>query len=143
MAAGRDAHAVQSALEGAVCAELLNQGVRHEHRSLHFRVRDASGAVSRYDPQIVVRRGSIVFLLEPMMLDAQMGDKVALMARFLEQHSPELVLVVIAAEGVRPRLPSEAYDEVYDTVDLPRIVQRIREQDPEGVVDPFRKARGP
>jgi hypothetical protein len=130
-------------LEGALCAELRNQDVGHEHRSLHFRIRDESGAVTRYDPPIVVRRGSIVFLLEPLSLDMQVDEKAALLARFLEQHSAELVLVAVAEAGVRPRLPAEAYDEVYDAADLPRVVRRIREQDPGGIVEPFTKDRGP
>lgn len=135
-----DRHAAKSDLERAICTELTAQGMEHEHRSLHFRVRDPAGRVTSYDPDIVVRRGAIVFLIEPVT-EATDAGRIALMAQFLEQHSPELVLVAVAPASIFERLPADAYDERYDVSDLMRIVRRIREQNPDDIIVPFRKDR--
>jgi hypothetical protein len=140
LAPAADPHETRSDLERTICEELAAQGLSHEHRSLHFRVRDASGALLGYDPTLVVRRGPIVFLVEAVT-EATDASRIALMARFLEQHSPDLVLVVLARRAVLETLPAEAYDERYDAADVPRAVRRIREQDPEGIVEPFLKDR--
>lgn len=141
MAGPGDRHESRTGLEGDVCAQLRSQGVDHEHRSLHFRVRDATGAVTRYDPDIVVRRGAIVFLVEPVIASPEARGRLALVARFLEQHSPELILVVIADAAVRDQVPADAYDELYDSTQVPAVVRRMRDQDPGGIVEPFRKER--
>jgi hypothetical protein len=137
--AGR--HEARTELERSLCAELTSQGVSHEHRSLHFRVTDATGSATRYDPPLVVRRGSIVFLLEPIPEAA--ADRIGIMSKFLEQHSPELVLVVVAPAALFPRIPPDAYDERYDAADLAQVVRRIRDQDPAAIVEPFPKDRLP
>ncbi|MGQ0796626.1 MAG: hypothetical protein ACT4OI_01985 [Methanobacteriota archaeon] len=111
----------------------------HEHRSLRFRVQGERGDVP-FRPGIVVRRGSVLFLLEAV--DAPDADaKAEVLAKFLQQHSPEIVLLVVAPEPVVERFPPEAYDEVYAEADLPRAVRRILEQDPRGFVRPFEKRR--
>ena len=115
------------------------QGVPHEHRSLHFRVRLASGDAAQYNPGLVARRGPILFLVEP--LENADGDlrRLELLAAFLDQHSPEIVLVVVAPAGRIASLPTSSYDEVYASDDLADIVRRIREQDPKGMIRPFPK----
>ena len=121
---------------------MRTQGVAHEHRSLHFRVRMASGDVSRYDPDLVARRGPIVFLLEP--LEGAEGDarRLDLLTAFLDQHSPEIVLVVVTPRQRLADLPSSAYDEAYAAEDLAAVARRIREQDPQGIIRPFPKPKG-
>ena len=125
-------------MEARICETLRRQGVPHEHGSLRFRVRMPSGETQEFRPHIVARRGPILFLLEPVGKDAGKA-RMDLLSRFLEQHSPEIVLVVVA-DGVRlGDLPPGAYDEAYATADLPTLVRRIRLQDPHGMVPPFRK----
>ena len=136
-----DPHATRSTLEAALCIELREQGLPHEHRSLHFRVHVAEGESARYDPSLVVRRGPILFLIEP--LDATTDDRarLELLTAFLDQHSPEIVLIVIAPPGRVVELPTASYDEVYGSDDLAAVVRRIREQDPNGMIRPFPKPR--
>ena len=114
------------------------QALLHEHRSLRFRVRDERGGTEDYAPAIVARRGSILFLVEPLA-SAREEDAVNRLSRFLEQHSPEIVLVVVTADVGVHEIPREAYDEIYAGSDVGRLTARIREQDPEGVVRPFEK----
>lgn len=136
-----DPHTSRSALEGALCSELRAQGVPHEHRSLHFRVQLASGESVRYDPDIVARRGPILFLIEPFEGTRDEASRLQLLAAFLEQHSPEIVLAIVAPRGRVAALPNASYDEVYPSDDLAAIVRRIREQDPRGIVRPFPKPK--
>ena len=63
------------------------------------------------------------------------------LTRFLEQHSPEIVLVIVAPDPKVRTLPVGAYDEIYAESDIARMTQRIREQDPDGIVLPFEKPR--
>lgn len=137
-----DPHASRSALETALCSEMRAQGVDHEHRSLHFRVQLAGGGSVRYDPDLVVRRGSILFLVEPLEAPRDERSRLGLLAAFLEQHSPEIVLVVVAPPNRAATLPSTSYDEVYPSDDLSAVVRRMREQDPRGIVRPFPKPKG-
>ena len=132
------AHRTRTKLEAAICAEMDRQQVAHGHRVLHYRVRMKSGKVARYEPAIAVHRGPILFLVEPF---AALGGAVERTTRFLDQHSPEIVLAVVAPARIAAKLPPESYDELYEAGDVPRLVQRIREQDPHGAVRPFRKRR--
>jgi hypothetical protein len=134
------AHRTESTAERALCVEMARQGVDHQHRSLRFRVASAEDADVPYRPGIVVRRGSTLFLVEVIAAD-DAAAKANLLAGFLAQHSPEIVLVAVVPDDVRAGFPPEAYDELYSDADLARIVRRIREQDPEGFVEPFDKRR--
>jgi len=135
----RGGHACLTKLETAVCEEMGRQGLDHEHRSLRFRVRGSRGRASKYAPAIVARRGPILFLVEPVA-GARRGG-IGRLAGFLEQHSPELVLVVVAPDASLDAIPREAYDEIYPASEIPRAIARIREQDPDGIVLPFEKGR--
>ncbi len=132
-------HETRSAVEAAVCEAMRRQNVSHEHRSLRFRVQMASGESVEYRPGIVARRGPILFLVEDLAADAR--ARVELLSRFLGQHSPEIVLVVLAPKDDMARVPAEAYDELYDSADVTRVVRRIRLQDPAGIIKPFPKPR--
>lgn len=131
-------HGGGTKLERALCEELGRQEVPHEHGSLRFRIRLASGENAPYRPALVVRRGSILFLLEPLPSPIDPA-RIAMIERFLEQHSPEIVFIAVAAREDVSRLPPTSYDEAYPDDDLARVVARVRSQDPEGIVDPFAK----
>jgi len=135
---GVPGHETRTKLEAAVCAEMARQELPHEHRTLHYRVRMKSGKVAKYDPAIVVRCGPILFLVEPCL---SLGGPVERATRFLDQHSPEIVMAVVAPRRIAAKLPPESYDELYEEGDVPRLVQRIREQDPLGAARPFPKRR--
>lgn len=141
MGSAPDAHASRSGLEAALCAEMRAQRVPHEHRSLHFRVRLASGDVAQYDPDLVARRGPIVFLVEPLEGAEADRRRLDLLAAFLDQHSPEIVLVVVTPSERIAVLPPPSYDEAYGSEDLGSVVRRIREQDPRGIIRPFPKPK--
>ena len=132
------AHATRSDLERSLCEELARHGLGHEHRSLHFHVELGSGERQPYDPAIVVRRGGVLFVIEPMEADAR-AERVETVTRFLEQHSPEIVFILVAPATVLEGLPPEAYDEAYPSEELGRAVARIRDQDPTGFLEPFPK----
>jgi len=132
------AHKTKTKLEAAVCEEMDRQRVAHAHRVLSYRVRMKSGKDAPYRPAIVAHRGPILFLVEPCLSYAPRGA-VRRHARFLEQHSPEIVLVLVAPKPVADRLPPESYDELYMDAQLARLVSRIRDQDPRGAVQPFSK----
>ncbi len=135
----RERHDSKTTLEAAVCQEMVRQGLLHEHRSLHFRVHDEAESHAKFSPAIVARRGPILFLVEPVPTATRpMIDR---LTRFLEQHSPEIVLVIVAPDPKVRTLPVEAYDEIYAESDIARLTQRIREQDPDGIVLPFEKPR--
>lgn len=133
------AHTTRTGLEKALCEEMERQGVGHEHRSLHFRIREPSGADAPYDPEIVARRGSILFLVEPLA-DVK-GDRrrIEVLSKFLDQHSPEIVLIAVLPANQIAVLPAECYDEVYPDTAIADVARRIREQDPKGIVRPFLK----
>ncbi len=134
----RGGHACDTQLEQSVCAEMQRQGLAHEHRSLHFRVADETGGTVDYMPAIVARRGSILFLVDSVD-SATDRDAIHRFSRFLEQHSPELVLVLVTTDDAVERVPPEAYDEVYAVSDVGRLTARIRSQDPKGIIRPFEK----
>ena len=136
---GRAGHESRTKLETAVCSEMVRQGLRHEHRSLRFLVRDAADATAKYSPAIVARRGPILFLVEPVATMTR--PTIKRLTGFLDQHSPEIVLVVVAPDAKVRKVPQEAYDEIYPESELARMTRRIREQDPEGIVWPFEKPR--
>ncbi len=133
-------HETRSGLEAEVCEAMRRQNLAHEHRSLRFRVRMATGETVEYRPDIVARRGPILFLIEPMggKVDAARAE---LLTRFLEQHSPEIVLVALAAREAMAHVAPGAYDELYDAADVAAVVRRIRLQEPGGMVRPFPKPR--
>ena len=135
----RDAHASRSPLERAVCARMRQAGVAHEHGSLHFRVHLDEGKVAEFTPALVARRGAILFLVEPLQGESSDRKRLALLARFLETHSPEIVLILVTTDPDVSGLSPASYDEVYTAADLARVVRRIKEQDPRGIVLPFRK----
>ena len=112
----------------------------HEHRSLKFRVRDDEGNETSYAPAIVARRGPILFLVEPVRSVRGRGAT-ASFSRFLEQHSPEIVFVVVTTDEMVHRFAQEAYDEIYGESAIGTLITRIRKQDPEGIVHPFEKPR--
>ncbi len=119
---------------------MRRQNLAHEHRSLRFRVRLPSGGTVEYRPDIVARRGAILFLIESMESEGD-AARVELLSRFLDQHSPEIVLIVLAPKETIGGLPASAYDEIYDAADVAAVVRRIRRQDPGGMVRPFPKGR--
>jgi len=100
----------------------------------------SSGETVEYRPDLVARRGAILFLVEPIerAVDAARTE---LLTRFLDQHSPEIVLVVLASKGAMGDVPPESYDELYDAADVTTVVRRIRKQEPGGIVRPFPKPR--
>src|SRR3989442_245625 len=51
----------------------------------------------------------------------------------------DLVRVRVPADGAVDEIRPEAYDEIYGASDVGRLTTRISEQDPEGIVQPFRK----
>lgn len=134
-------HRTKTKLEGSICEEMRRQGVEHEHRTLRYRVRMPSGMVAGYEPDIVVHRGPVLFLVEACLSYTPGGGNVDRLVRFLDQHSPEIVLALVAPRRIAERLPPESYDELYTSADVPELVRRIREQDPGGFVRPFPKPR--
>jgi len=98
------------------------------------------GATVDYAPAIVARRGSILFLVEPLP-DAGAKEAIGQLVRFLGQHSPEILLVVVTPDTDVRRIPLEAYDEIYSESELRTLASRIRKQNPEGIVRPFEKPR--
>ncbi len=141
MPPGGTAHVTRSEPELLVCREMEREGVPHEHRSLRFRVRLPSGDVAEFQPDIVARKGPILFLLVPLGSGAEPPRQEEILGHFLEQHSPEIVLILIAPETALRELPPETYDEIYPATDPGRIARRIRDQDPNGMVRPFVKPR--
>ncbi len=137
----RTGHACRTKLERAICTEMDGQRVPHEHRSLRFRVHDAAGGSTKYEPAIVARRGPILFLVEPVAPGRT--ARIRRLIGFLQQHSPEIVLVIVTADAAVDEIRPEAYDEIYGASDVGRMTARIREQDPEGIVQPFRKPPRP
>ena len=135
----RAKHEFRTKLEATVCAEMVRQGLPHEHRSLRFRVRNAAGAAAKYSPAIVARRGPILFLVEPVAVISRPATQ--RLTGFLDQHSPEIVLVIVAPDAKVRKVPPEAYDEIYPESEVTQMTRRIREQDPKGIVLPFEKPR--
>ena len=140
---GRSGHPCRTKLERALCEAMDRGGLPHEHRSLRFRVHDARGDSTKFEPAIVARRGPILFLVEPVA--STRGAPIRRLIGFLEQHSPELVLILVTDDDAVDEMPPEAYDEIYGASDIGRLIARIREQDPEGIVHLFPKPqqRGP
>ena len=136
---GRAGHESRTKLETAVCSEMVRQGLPHEHRSLRFRVRDAAGGAANYSPAIVARRGPILFLVEPVATMSR--PAIERLSGFLDQHSPEIVLVIVAPDANVRKVPQGAYDEIYPESEVAQMTRRIRGQDPEGIVLPFEKPR--
>ena len=135
----RAKHKFRTKLEATVCAEMVRQRLPHEHRSLRFRVRNAAGAAAKYSPAIVARRGPILFLVEPVAVLSR--PAIERLTGFLDQHSPEIVLVIVAPDAKVRKVPPEAYDEIYPESEVTQMTRRIREQDPKGIVLPFEKPR--
>ena len=132
-------HKTRTKVEAAICAEMERQGVAHAHRVLSYRVRMKSGKAAPYRPAIIAHRGAILFLVEPCLSFTAKGGAVQRHSQFREQHSEEIVLVLVAPKSVADRLPPESYDELYETSELERVVSRIRGQNPGGAVRPFPK----
>ncbi len=82
-----------------------------------------------------------MFLIEPLDGARDETRRLELLAAFLEQHSPEIVLVIVTPRARLAGLPASAYDEAYASEDLGAIVRRIRDQDPRGALRPFPKPR--
>src|SRR5436853_167923 len=133
----RGKHECRTKPEATACAEMVRQGRPHEHRSLRFRVRDAAGGAAKYSPAIVARRGPILFLVEPVAVVSR--PAIERLTGFLDQHSPEIVLVIVAPDAEVRKVPPEAYDEIYPESEVTQMTRRIREQDPKGIVLPFEK----
>jgi hypothetical protein len=116
---------------------MARQKLTHEHRSLSFRIHAGTGRTAKYSPPIVARRGPILFLVEPVR--AVTKASIARFRAFLEQHSPEIVFVLVCASAKIPEVPQDAYDEIYAESEIPKMTRRIRTQDPKGIVRPFEK----
>ena len=134
----RDLHETRTKLEAAICAEMGRQELPHEHRTLHYRIRMKSKKIAKYEPAIVVRRGPILFLVEP---SSSLGAAVDRLTQFLDQHSPEIVMAVVAPPRLAAKLSPESYDELYEEKNVTGLVERIRRQNPAGAVLLFRKRR--
>jgi len=113
--------------------------VQHEHRSLHFRVHLPNGQVAEFTPDLVARRGVVLFLLEPLPGGVADRARLELLERFLDTHSPEIVLIIVTADPDIAALPAASYDEAYPSTEIVAMVRRIREQDPKGLILPFKK----
>ena len=137
----RAGHACRTKLETAICTEMDRQRLPHEHRSLRFRVHDAAGDSTKYEPAIVARRGPILFLVEPVAPGRT--ARIRRLIGFLEQHSPEIVLILVTTDEAVDEIRPEAYDEIYGASEVGRLTARIRDQDPEGIAQPFRKPQRP
>ncbi len=135
----RNAHAARSPLESALCTRMRQAGLIHEHRSLHFRVRLEDDRTAEFTPAVVARRGAILFVVEPLPGGSTDHERLELLARFLETHSPEIVLILVTSDPDVSRLPPGSYDEAYASADIARVVRRIKEQNPRGLIVPFRK----
>jgi hypothetical protein len=135
------AHKTRTKLEAAICKQMDRRGVAHAHRVRRYRVRMKSGRTAAFQPAIVAHRGPILFLVEPCLSYTPGGGAVERHARFLNQHSAELVLILAAPASVAARLPRESYDELYEDTELARLVSRIRDQDPHGAVKQFDKRK--
>ena len=133
----RAGHACRTNLETDICVEMERQGLPHEHRSLQFRVYDPRGGSTKYEPAIVAHRGPILFLVEPVA-SARSGA-VRRLTGFLQQHSPEIVLVLVTTDAAVDEIPPEGYDEIYGASGVGRLTARIREQDPDCIVQLFHK----
>lgn len=132
-------HDCRTTGETEICEEMQRQGVPHAHRSLRFRVRESEGHEVPFEPAIVVHRGPVLFLVEPVSEPSR--DDLARYSRFLEQHSPEFVFILLAPDELVPSIQVESYDEVYRASNVRHLVERIREQEPGGMVRPFQKVR--
>jgi hypothetical protein len=132
-------HASRTKLEAAVCEEMARRNVPHAHRSLNFRVRDTTGGFAKFSPAIVAHRGPILFLIEPVPSTTRQA--IGRLTRFLEQHSPDIVLMIVAPDAAVRKIPPRAYDEIYAASDVSQMIQRIRQQAPTGIVQPFKKPR--
>src|SRR5438046_3718178 len=95
---------------------MVRQGLPHEHRSLRFRVRNAAGTAAKYSPAIVVRRGPILFLVEPVPVLSR--PAIERLTGFLDQHSPEIVLVIVAPDAKVRKVPPAAYDAISPESDV-------------------------
>jgi len=116
---------------------MIRQRLPHEHRSLRFRVVEPSGQIEKFSPAIAARRGPILFLVEPMAPVTKRS--IARLTAFLEQHSPDIILVAVCQDAKTAGVPQEAYDEIYAESDIAKMTRRIRTQNPEGIVRPFVK----
>lgn len=83
-----------------------------------------------------------MFLVEPLEGTERDAARLELLAAFLDQHSPEIVLVIVAPRNRLAGLPPSAYDEAYAAENLAAVARRIREQDPRGIIRPFPKPKG-
>lgn len=113
--------------------------MQHEHRSLHFRVHLPNGQVAEFTPDLVARRGVVLFLLEPLTGGVADRARLELLERFLDTHSPEIVLIIVTADPDIAALPAASYDEAYSPREIVAVVRRIREQNPKGLILPFKK----
>src|SRR5205807_9604944 len=96
-------------------------------------------AAPHSSPAIVARRGPLLFLGEPVPVLSR--PPLERLTGFLDQQSPQLVLVIVVPDAHVRKMPPEAYDEIYPESELPQMTRRIREQDPKGSVLPFEKPR--
>lgn len=94
-----------------------------------------------YEPQIVARRGTILFLVEPLADAKSDRKRIDVLSNFLEQHSPEIVLIAVLRADQIPVIPPACYDEVYPDTAIVEVARRIHDQDPKGIVRPFLKPR--
>src|SRR5437867_11673918 len=102
---------------------MVRQGLPHEHRSLRFRVRNAAGAAAKYSPAIVARCGPILFLVEPVPVLSR--PAIVRLTGFLDQHSPEIVLVIVVPDAHVRKMPPVAYVDFYPESYLTHMTIRI------------------
>ena len=111
------------------------------HRLTVDREEPGRGATPRICARVIDRARMFEQSWRGLDQPARDAARIELLERFLDQHSPEIVLVVLAEEDARGRVPAEAYDELYDAGDVAAVVRRIRLQEPGGIIRPFPKPR--
>lgn len=125
-------HVVRSQSEAALCALLDSAGFAHDHWPLTFDVPVNPVEWHLFVPSILLRDLRLdgrAVLIEPVN-SLQIGGGLRRLSAFRARYGGRYCVLVVSRRAFHHRLPTDAYDAIFDIEDLEDLAAFLRSPSP-------------
>ncbi len=128
-------HIVRSQSEAALCEHLNQQKFAHDHWPLNFELPIGATEWHIFTPSIVLtglKCDDRIVIVEPID-SIQIGGGVRRLQSFHKRHGREYYTIIVTRRALHHRVPSDAYDSIFDIEALSELGDFLREQGKPGL----------